>query len=298
MYSQHAAYRRSFWFVVCASLFWGTVGVATRFIYAQSATNALALAFWRLALATPVFLIVLCHQRGRHSFQIRWRDLGIMLGMGMMQALYQACYNLAVFSVGVTIATLLALCGAPVFIALYSTCAARRLPSTRILLAMGCALLGTILLVGSGVHPVAGSFSLAGIGIAIFTACCYAVYILLGQRLTALYHPLQINTIAFGSGALLLLGVCLSSSSLVATYPLPSWLLLLYLGCVPTALAYGLFQAGLRSLSATVVSVVTLCEPLAAALLAWLFFHEELGWLGLLGAALLPATLVLLARSQ
>ena len=69
---------------------------------------------------------------------------------------------------------------------------------------------------------------------------------------------------------------------------------MLYLGCVPTALGYGLFQIGIRSLSATVASIVTMCEPFTAALLAWIFFHEELGPLGLLGAGFLLGAMAII----
>jgi DME family drug/metabolite transporter len=70
--------------------------------------------------------------------------------------------------------------------------------------------------------------------------------------------------------------------------------MLLYLGCVPTALGYGLFQIGMRSLSATLASIVTMCEPLTAAILAWLLFHEELAPLGLLGAGLLLGAMAII----
>lgn len=70
--------------------------------------------------------------------------------------------------------------------------------------------------------------------------------------------------------------------------------MLLYLGCVPTALGYGLFQAGIRSLSATVASIVTMCEPLTAAVLAWILFREELGPFGLLGAGFLLGAMAII----
>jgi len=75
-------------------------------------------------------------------------------------------------------------------------------------------------------------------------------------------------------------------------------LLLLYLGCIPTALAYVLFQSGMRSTSATLTSILTLCEPLTAAILAWIIFGEYLGLAGILGAVLLLGTIFLLARSE
>ncbi len=94
-------------------------------------------------------------------------------------------------------------------------------------------------------------------------------------------------------GALLLL-VCAAATRLVLTYSPTGWLILLFLGIVPTALGYALFQAGMRSIPATLASIITMCEPLTAALLAWLFFHEELGLSGLLGAGLLLGAMTMI----
>jgi drug/metabolite transporter, DME family len=61
-----------------------------------------------------------------------------------------------------------------------------------------------------------------------------------------------------------------------------------------TALGYGLFQIGIRSVSATVASIVTMCEPFTAAILAWILFHEELGPFGLIGACLLLGAMAII----
>jgi DME family drug/metabolite transporter len=66
---------------------------------------------------------------------------------------------------------------------------------------------------------------------------------------------------------------------------------LLYLGLVPTALAYWLFLNGLRHTPATTASILTLAEPLTSTVLAALLFGERLAPLGLLGAALLLAAM-------
>ncbi len=50
----------------------------------------------------------------------------------------------------------------------------------------------------------------------------------------------------------------------------------------------------LLTLSATVASIVTMCEPLTAALLAWVLFGEQLGPFGLLGAGCLLAAMAVI----
>ena len=292
MFSQHTS-RRDFLFIVCASVSWGTVGIANQLLYAYGATNALSLTFLRLVIATPLFFLAgwLCL---RHRlFHIRLRDLRTMMLMGCMLALSQACYVAAISSAGVSVSTLIAICAAPVIIALLSALVTRERLTPITLIALVAALSGTVLLVATPSHAEGGTVSLSGVLFAFLSACGYAGFVFCGRLLTSSYHPLQISSVSFGAGALLLF-VCASSTKLVLTYPVEGWLMLLYLGCVPTALGYGLFQVGIRSLSATVASIVTMCEPLTAAILAWILFHEELGPFGLLGAAFLLAAMTII----
>jgi DME family drug/metabolite transporter len=64
---------------------------------------------------------------------------------------------------------------------------------------------------------------------------------------------------------------------------------LLYLGVVPSALAYALFFAGLRTVPGAVASIVTLLEPLTATALATTFLGERLAPAALAGGVLVLA---------
>ena len=82
------------------------------------------------------------------------------------------------------------------------------------------------------------------------------------------------------------------------SYPAEGWLLLVYLGLIPSALAYALFLSGMRSTSATTASVATLIEPLTATVLAWLIFAEPIAPSGLSGALLLFLAMGLVVLRQ
>jgi drug/metabolite transporter, DME family len=56
---------------------------------------------------------------------------------------------------------------------------------------------------------------------------------------------------------------------------------------VPTVLAYRLFYRGLRTIASEVAGVLTLLEPLTAAVLAAIVVHESLTATALVGAALM-----------
>lgn len=292
MFSQHSS-RRDFLFIVCASVSWGTVGVANQILYGYGATNALSLTFLRLAIATPLFFLAGLISLGRRLFHIKRRDLRTMMLMGCMLALSQACYVAAISSAGVSVSTLIAICTAPVLIALLSALVTRERLTPMTFIALVTALSGTALLVATRSHADRGTVSLSGTLFAFLSACGYAGFVFCGRLLTSSYHPLQISSVSFGTGALLLL-VCAPSTRLVITYPAGGWLMLLYLGCVPTALGYGFFQVGIRSMSATVASIVTMCEPLTAAVLAWILFREALGPFGLLGAGFLLGAMTII----
>lgn len=290
--------RRGILFILTAAISWGTVGVTTQALYRLTATNPLSVGFFRLAIAAPLLAIACWLLLRRRMFQIAHRDFAIMILFGAMEALYQVCYFTAISLSGVAIATLVTLCTAPVMVALLSTIFIRERLTMTVGIALVCAICGTWLLVGArGAVPGGTSATLAGILFALASALGYALVILCARPLSRKYHSLQINSVGFTTGALLLLCFAITTHLYIA-YPPVGWLLLGYVGTVPTALAYGLFVLGMRSTPATVASILTLLEPLTATLLAWLLFGERLGLLGLLGAGLLLGALLLLAVGQ
>lgn len=292
--SSATADRGRLWLILLAAALWGTVGITTQALYRLTATNPLSVGFFRLAIAAPALALGCWSALGRRSLRITRHDLARIALIGLMLALYQACYFAAIVRVGVTLATLVTLCLAPVIVALLSVALLGERPTRRTLAALVCALVGIACVVGSGSGGARASFNLGGILLACGSALGYAIVTLAGRAIAGRYHPLQINAVAFATGALVLLPLALATG-FVAVYPARGWLLLAYLGLVPTALAYLLFVAGMRTTPATVASIATLLEPLTAAVLAAVLFGERLEPLGLLGAGLLLAALVALA---
>jgi DME family drug/metabolite transporter len=98
----------------------------------------------------------------------------------------------------------------------------------------------------------------------------------------------------FGTGAVLLVPVLLAEG--VAWLATPGGLALaLYLGAIPTALAYVLFARGLRSLGAGETATLTLVEPVTATVLGAVVLGERPGAVAIAGAALVLGGLLVLA---
>lgn len=285
---------RGVWLIISAAVLWGTVGPTTQSLYALTTTNALSIGFFRLAFALPLLALACWRLLGRRSLDLPRRDLLLIAGLGALVAAYQVFYFAAIARAGVAVAALVTLCLAPVIVALVSAGILRERLTRATLLALGLALLGTALLIDLRAASD-GAALLVGVLLALGSAAGYALITLCGRALAGRCHPLQTTTLGFATASVLLLPFALGTG-FVISYPAEGWGLLVYLGCVPTAIAYALFLRGMHTTTATAASTITLLEPLTATLLAMVLFHERLGPLGVVGGALLLGAVAVLAR--
>jgi len=282
--------RRDVLLVLTAGVCWGTAGVAGSALGSRAGLSPLAVGWYRLAVAT-VLLVGLRVVAGRAPLPRVGRDLPRVAAVGVLLAVYQVSFFAAVARAGVGPATLVTLGAAPVLVALAGLRRGR--PSATLLAALASALAGLALLVGvpSGGAPGA---RLAGSAFALTSAAGYAGVTLLSRGLAGRVAAGDLTVLGFSVGTLAALPLA-ATAGLSPAPDLGVLALLLYLGAVPTALAYGLFFAGLRTTGATAAAVLTLVEPLTAAVLAALLVGERLGPAGLAGSALLLGAVVALA---
>ena len=287
--------RRGMLFVIVASSLWGTTGVVSQALANLSTTSPLSVASLRMTVAAPILLLVGWRLLGRKMWSASRQDFGLMMLIGVLIAADQALYFIAISLTGVTVATLVAVCAAPVLVMVFTSVKERKAPARFSVTIVLMALIGTALLVTGDTTGTQHPASLLGVLVAVGSACGYAAIILFSRFLSGKYHALQINALGFSTGAICLLIVS-RFVGFVGTYPLTGWVLILYLGTIPTAMAYGLFVLGMRSTPSQVASVLVLLEPLTAAILAWVLFGERLSLVGIVGAVLLLGTIFALSR--
>jgi len=286
--------------VLLAAVLWGTVGVSAQVAYGlDGRLTPLVIGFYRLLVAALAMLLA---HAVRPRQQVRWRIAAgrTLLGAVLAGALlggYQACYFGAVRGVGVSLATLITLGLAPVLVTLGTSLAGQR-PSRRALLALGLALLGLLLLVGLPTAGAEVTTDRLGVLLALGSATGYAGLTVLGRWLAPRLGPREVNLVSFTTGALVLLPFALGSGSGLRVDDVRALAPLVYLGLVPTVLAYGLFFSGVRTVAPGVATTLTLVEPLTATLLAALLLGERLSGGGLTGAALLLGAVALLSLQR
>jgi DME family drug/metabolite transporter len=285
--------KHGFVWILTAAALWGTVGVATQSLYQLTATTPFSISAIRLLIAAPLLLTGCWRVLGRAMFEIRPRDLGLIVLIGLFTGTDHLLYFLAIRYAGVSVATLLTICTAPLFVVLISITFLKQPVTRRLVAAIGTAVFGTILLVG--LNPTLPQTAPLGVMFGLVAALVYAGILLCGRALAGRCHPLQVTSIGFTVGAALLTLIA-GIDGFVLSYSAGGWLLLVYLAVVPTALGYSLFLVGMRSTPATAASIFVLGEPLTATLLAWLLFGEQLGQFGMLGAMLLAGSMIALVR--
>jgi DME family drug/metabolite transporter len=278
---------RGFVLVVLAALCWGTSGLSGSVVADRSGLSALDIAWYRLAIGAVALLAAWAATARRRGPAVRvTRPVAVrlvLIGVGL--AGYQLAYFSAVALAGVSIATLVALGLAPLLVAVGGTLLGHGRPNRATLVALGVALVGLTLLVGVSAGADTGTTVLLGALTATGSALGYAVVTVAGGGVPA---GIPVTLVGFALGALLLTPVVLVEGLTVPSDGV-AVAVLLYLGLVPSALAYGLFFTGVRSVPGAVASIVTLLEPLTATVLATAFLGERLEPAAVAGGVLLLA---------
>ena len=284
--------------VSMSAILWGTVGIATQAIYQRSDLTAVTVGFYRLSVAFPVVAFLYWKIVDKQRPQIGYREYWKMALIGVLLAFYQVFFFASISYVGVAIATLITLCIAPVLVSVLSVVFLKEALTGYTVSALLAALTGTVLLVG---FPEQGSLqggnTSMGVMLALGSATGYAVVALMGRTIAVTCHPLLSTTVSFGVGAVALFPFA-ANNVFSATHSIQIWELILYVGLVPTAVAYTLFFSGMRSIKASTASILTLLEPLTATALAWVFFAERLAPSGIVGALLLLGAIVILFKGE
>jgi DME family drug/metabolite transporter len=276
--------------VLLSAVLFGTTGTAQAL--GPEGTDPLTVGAARIAIAAVALLAFAAATRALTT-GITWSKANVgAAALGV--AGYQLCFFAAVDSTGVALGTVVALGSGPAFAGLFGLALRKERPTKRWAIATALATAGATLLVlagggGTEVDP-------AGVLLALGAGASYALYTVTGKTLLDAGHqPAGVMAVAFTGGAIALAPVLALGD--------PSWIteadgatLALYLGIVPTAVAYILFAKGLEKLPAANVATLTLAEPLTAATLGVLVLGERPGAVAGAGALLVLSGLLVLAE--
>lgn len=250
-------------------------------LIAFAAAPALAIAFWRNALATVALTPI---SLGPRRAELRPRTaLWFCVLAGIALAAHFATWMPSV-QLG-TVATATALVATqPVWQGLIAAAQGRR-PSRTGWLGIVLAVAGTAWATGVDVS-VSGRAVLADV-LALLGAIAVAVYTALGERARAELSTMTYTWICYGTCAVVLLVVCLAGRVRLGGYNPHTWLAILAIVVGAQLLGHSMFNYALHRASATTVSVLALLEVPGATLIAWIWLGQEPSLATLSGLAVL-----------
>lgn len=216
-----------------------------------------------------------------------------VLAIAVAIAIYQLSFFAAVKLTGVAVGTVVAIGTGPAIAGLLGVLVNRERLTRRWTAATALAAVGVALLVGAGAEGA--SVDAVGIALAVVAGAGYGTYTVLAKGLLDDgAEPLAVMASGFFAAGVLLVPVLLLAG--------PGFLaqadgvaLALYLGAIPTALAYVLFARGLRRLSSGETTTIVLAEPVTALVLGVALLGERPAGLALAGAGCVLAGLAVLA---
>ncbi|MFE3683727.1 DMT family transporter [Streptomyces sp. NPDC059095] len=254
-------------------------------LIAATAAPALAVAFWRNALAVGALTPVAWFKYRARLRALTRREVGLTLGAGALLALH---FGLWLPSLSMTsVASSTALCTTtPIWTTLALRLRGHR-PPAQVWSGTLAACVGVLLL--TGVDLSLSSRALAGDVLALGGGIAAAGYVLLGAEVRRTVDTVPYTYLCYGTAAAGLLAASLVSGADLTSYDAGTWVKLAVLTLAAQLLGHSLLNRVVASLGPSVTSTAILLETPGAALIAAL-------WLGQQPPALAyPALLVILA---
>ncbi|WP_157970533.1 DMT family transporter [Nakamurella deserti] len=284
--------------ITAAAVLWGTSGVIAQLVHRSTGMGAMDISFWRLAVSAAAMLLIAV-PGFRLVVRAARRDPWALTLAGVALAAYQGLYFLSVTTAGVNIATMVSLGTAPVVAALWEAFRRRRVPGLRPTAVIVVAVIGLVLVAGGHGSEAAGPNPTLGVLAALGSGVIYGGSAILGRHLAQHTPAVAMTTLTSVVGAAVLAPFAVFSGPYVVPADAPvsvgvAWAGIAAMGVLATALAYILFNRGLQATESSVAAVLTLIEPLTAAVLAVTVLSEPTGLTTVVGAALLLGSVAVL----
>ncbi|MBO7913410.1 EamA family transporter [Vibrio sp. G41H] len=282
--------------ILFASILWGTTGTAASF-----APNLSPLAIGAFSMGVGGLMQAgLAYRKVLFAFDKLLQNKKLLTASALALAVYPLAFYSSMKLSGVAIGTVVSIATAPFFSALLECLISKNNNiNKRWLTSFAIGVVGIGLLVfseSSATNESGDDLKLLGIALGLLAGLCYAIYSWATKALIDkdIESQAAMGSI-FGLGAMLLLptlwftGENLFSSQI-------NVLVISYLTLIPQCLGYIAFSFGLRHVTASSANLLTLFEPVVAAVLAVCVVGELIPFIGWLGMFLIVLCLFIQSK--
>jgi drug/metabolite transporter (DMT)-like permease len=291
----------------------GILAVSTSSIfirYAQEDATSIVVAAGRLTIAS-LLLAPIALLQYRHELRALTRKQWLLtLISGVILAIHFATWITSLEYTTVASSVVLVTTN-PLWVALLSPLFLKEKITSMILLGIGLALMGGVIIGLSDacaveqrslVCPPASEFlsgrAFIGDVLALMGAFAAAGYMMIGRRVRARMSLVSYTFVVYSVAAIVLLVWMLVTGNRLVGHPPRFFFWLLMLAIVPQLLGHSSFNWALKYLSAAYVSVSFLGESIGTIILAYILLNEMPGGIKLIGAILILTGIGVASRSE
>lgn len=277
---------------------WGVSGTSVQFVGNFRNMNLEWLLTMRLITAGLLTILYGWIRQGNAIFNVfrNWRDtLGLVIFGVFGMALCQYTYFRSIVIAGAGIATVLQYL-APSMIIIYLLMRYGKRPSTGEIISVILALVGTICLMGNNGFSFE-SFRSDVLFWGLLSAVGVAVYSVSPVRLLATYGTIPI--VGFG----MLLSGLVAAALFQQPHSYATWDVWTVVGCfnvvfLGTIVSFNAYLEGVKRIGAVPGSILSSIEPISAAFFGWALLGNQFNWVGILGMAMIIATVIIIALEK
>ena len=274
----------------------GIVGVSTGAIFARLAdAPALVTAAYRVGLASLILVPIAVWKVRDEIRGLSFSDIKLAFLSGLFLALHFATWISSLDYTAIANSVVL-VNTIPLWVGLLTPLIAYERIRKMTIISIICSVIGGAI-IGYGDFATGGK-ALWGDLLALIGAFCAAIYLLLGRNLRRKLSLLSYVTVCYGSAAVILWLVVLSSKLPLTGYSPGTVAAFWSMALISQILGHSSYNWALKWFSPSFVAVALLGEPIGSTLLAYIIFNEGITWLKLCGGIFILAAIYIAATGE
>jgi drug/metabolite transporter (DMT)-like permease len=276
---------------------------------AQREASSFVIAAFRLILASLILAPFAINLIKKEKIRLTKKQIVSIGAAGLFLAIHFISWITSLEYTSITSSAVL-VTTTPLWVAIFSPIFLKEKTKPLLLIGVGVALLGGILvgindrcivsqtgLSCSELFAAHQSTSLWGNFLAVAGAWCAAGYLMVGRSARATIHVLVYTFLVYGCAAILLTFVVIISGDHFMGYSGQTYLLMAALGIIPQLIGHSSFNWALGHVQATIVSTFLLGEPIGTSILAMMIIKEYPTALEICGGGIILIGLLIVIKS-
>jgi DME family drug/metabolite transporter len=249
------------------------MGILQKWSFAYGILPDTLIALRILISSSTLFILLVLFSRS--SLRIHKSDLPLLALLGLVGVAFQrVSYSYAVYFTTATMAAIL-FYTYPAFVTIVASIKLKQRITRGQVVSIALAFIGVALVVRA-YDPATFNANILGIFFGLGSSIGFVLYFLLTQKLRTKYAAWTLTVYGDGIGALSLIPAVYVALPQMGSYPWQLWVLIFAIGWVLSLIAYVVYSFALKDVEASKGSILSVLEPLSAAIYSATLLGEAL----------------------